>query len=61
MGGSTWGRWPVVPTATRSRWRGCRPTSSGAVSDVSAGTFGRLGLRDVRLVSHADGSPYQKA
>lgn len=29
------------------------------VRDVRAGSFGQLGLRDIRLVSHADGSPYR--
>ena len=32
--------------------------ASGA-RDVRAGSFGQLGLRDIRLVSHADGSPYR--
>ena len=41
-------------------WLGTlRPQASGSVSDVRAGTFGQLGLRDIRLVSHADGSPYR--
>ncbi|KRA38613.1 MULTISPECIES: hypothetical protein [unclassified Nocardioides] len=31
----------------------------GAVTGWSAGAFGQLGLRDIRLVSHADGSPYR--
>lgn len=31
----------------------------GTVTAWSAGTFGQLGLRDVRLVSNADGSPYR--
>ncbi len=49
------------PDTADPEWlAGLRPTSSGAVSDVSAGTFGQLGLRDVRLVSHADGSPYRE-
>jgi hypothetical protein len=30
----------------------------GAAADVLAGPFGQLGLRDPRLVSHADGAPY---
>lgn len=38
---------------------GLRPAVSGPVSDVRAGSFGQLGLRDVRLVTHADGSPYR--
>jgi hypothetical protein len=32
--------------------------ASGAVGRVRAGGFGQLGLRDLRLVSNADGSPY---
>ncbi|GAA1503545.1 hypothetical protein [Nocardioides humi] len=35
--------------------------ASGGVDDVRAGAFGQLGLRDIRLVSHADGSPYRTA
>ena len=31
--------------------------ASGAVTHVRAGAFGQLGLRDVRLVSDADGTP----
>ncbi|MDQ6523277.1 hypothetical protein RB608_06680 [Nocardioides sp. LHD-245] len=38
---------------------GLRPDASGGVDDVRAGSFGQLGLRDVRVVSHADGSPYR--
>ncbi|GAA4087937.1 hypothetical protein ACFFOS_11060 [Nocardioides kongjuensis] len=37
---------------------GLRPEASG-VSEVRAGSFGQLGLRDIRLVSHADGAPYR--
>ncbi|TNM48150.1 hypothetical protein FHP29_02320 [Nocardioides albidus] len=37
---------------------GLRPDASG-VGEVRAGSFGQLGLRDIRLVSHADGSPYR--
>lgn len=33
--------------------------NAGVVSGWRAGTFGQLGLRDTRLVSHADGSPYR--
>lgn len=40
---------------------GLRPDASAAVDDVRAGSFGQLGLRDIRLVSHADGSPYRVA
>ena len=31
----------------------------GVVTDWCAGAFGQLGLRDIRLASHADGSPYR--
>jgi hypothetical protein len=31
----------------------------GQVGSVVAGAFGQLGLRDLRLVSHADGTPYR--
>ncbi len=30
----------------------------GAATDLVAGGFGQLGLRDLRLVTHADGRPY---
>ena len=38
-----------------------RETSSGAATEVRAGRFGQLGLRDLRLVTHADGTPYREA
>ncbi len=48
------------PDARDPGWlAGLRPDVSGAVSDVRAGAFGQLGLRDIRLVTHADGSPYR--
>lgn len=34
-----------------------RSGAEGAVGTLRAGGFGQLGLRDVRLVTHADGSP----
>lgn len=35
------------------------PSATGLVADGErTGTFGQLGLRDVRVVTHADGSPY---
>ena len=37
-----------------------RETSSGAATEVRAGRFGQLGLRDLRLVTHADGTPYRE-
>ena len=39
------------------RWDGGRPPRPSPVRRLTAGGFGQLGLRDVRLVSHADGSP----
>lgn len=36
-------------------------TEPGAVTAWSAGTFGQLGLRDIRLATHADGSAYRTA
>ena len=33
--------------------------SDGAVTESRVGRFGQLGLRDVRLVTHADGTPYR--
>lgn len=49
------------PDTSDARWlAGLRPSASGDVADVTAGTFGQLGLRDVRTVSHADGSPYRE-
>ena len=32
--------------------------AEGSVGAVEAGGFGQLGLRDIRIASHADGSPY---
>ncbi|GAA1915189.1 hypothetical protein GCM10009737_15750 [Nocardioides lentus] len=40
----------------RPWWRGLRP-GDGV---VDAGGFGQLGLRDLRLVTHADGTPYRE-
>lgn len=41
-------------------WIGAlRGSGSGAVTGVRTGPFGQLGLRDVRMVSHADGTPYR--
>jgi hypothetical protein len=34
-------------------------STTGPVAEVRAGDFGQLGLRDLRLVSHADGTPYR--
>ncbi|WP_408898016.1 hypothetical protein ACJ5H2_02665 [Nocardioides sp. R1-1] len=38
---------------------GLRPDASAGTGELRAGPFGQLGLRDVRLVSYADGSPYR--
>lgn len=35
--------------------------STDDITGWSAGVFGQLGLRDIRLVTHADGSPYRQA
>ncbi len=34
--------------------------STGALGEVRHGGFGQLGLRDLRLVTHADGTPYDE-
>lgn len=39
--------------------KGLEATSAGAVRGVRAGPFGQLGLRDLRLVTNADGTPYR--
>ena len=39
--------------------KGVEATSAGAVAGLRSGRFGQLGLRDLRLVTHADGTPYQ--
>ena len=41
---------PATPAGT--------PAAAGDVA--SAGRFGQLGLRDLRLVTHADGTPYRE-
>lgn len=41
----------------QSSWK----AEPGRVTAWSVGAFGQLGLRDVRLVTHADGSPYREA
>jgi hypothetical protein len=38
---------------------GLHAHAEGSVGPVAAGGFGQLGLRDVRVASHADGSPYR--
>lgn len=37
---------------------GLTVSAAGAVRDLRAGAFGQLGLRDIRVVTNADGSPY---
>jgi hypothetical protein len=52
---------PGTPDPTDTGWlASVRPDATGAVAGVIAGGFGQLGLRDVRVVSHADGSPYRE-
>ncbi|AJR18724.1 hypothetical protein GUY44_00410 [Pimelobacter simplex] len=49
------------PDTRAAGWAGgLRGSGSGAVTGVRTGPFGQLGLRDVRLVSHADGTPYRR-
>lgn len=38
---------------------GLMATADGPLEDVESGSFGQLGLRDLRLVSNADGTPYR--
>ena len=40
--------------------RGITAASSGAVQQLRSGRFGQLGLRDLRVVSNADGTPYRE-
>ena len=47
-----------VDTSDPDWCAGLRLTVSGAVGRVRAGAFGQLGLRDLRLVSNPDSSPY---
>ena len=35
------------------------PSAAGPVADVRSGRFGQVGLRDLRLVTHADGTAYR--
>lgn len=46
-----------------SSWVSTSSSDGGGTSTVtgwSAGTFGQLGLRDIRLATHADGTPYRE-
>lgn len=48
------------PDTPAAGWAGgLLGTGSGGATGVRTGPFGQLGLRDVRLVSHADGTPYR--
>jgi hypothetical protein len=38
---------------------GLAASADGPLADVRAGSFGQLGLRDLRVVTHADGTPYR--
>ena len=48
----------LIDTSDPEWGSGLRLRALGAVGRVRAGGFGQLGLRDLRLVSNADGSPY---
>jgi hypothetical protein len=47
-----------IDTRDESWLAGLAVSHSGRVDRVEAGGFGQLGLRDLRVVSHADGTPY---
>jgi hypothetical protein len=47
-----------VDTRDESWLAGLAVGHAGGVERLEAGGFGQLGLRDLRVVSHADGSPY---
>lgn len=47
-----------LDTHDESWLAGLSDSARGPVDDVQAGTFGQLGLRDARIVSHPDGTPY---
>lgn len=49
----------LVDTRDESWLAGLDGGAAGAVSGSRSGRFGQLGLRDVRLVTHADGTPYR--
>ena len=40
--------------------RGLEAQSQGPVADVESGSFGQVGLRDLRVVSNAGGTPYRE-
>lgn len=39
---------------------GLAVSHEGSADDVRTGAFGQLGLRDIRVVTHADGSPFRE-
>ncbi|GAA3677317.1 hypothetical protein GCM10022237_40930 [Nocardioides ginsengisoli] len=48
------------PDTRAAGWAaGLTAAAEGDIADLRAGGFGQLGLRDIRLVSHADGTPYR--
>jgi len=50
-----------APDTRAAGWAaGLEAGADGDVADLRSGAFGQLGLRDVRLVSHADGTPYRR-
>lgn len=51
----------LLDTRDRAWLGGLTSSWAGSALSWSAGSFGQLGLRDIRLVSHADGSPYRDA
>jgi len=53
--GDTWTARARTALGLGPWWRGLLPSGEVAAS----GTFGQLGLRDLRLVTHADGTPYR--
>ena len=64
--GSTWTVRGRVDLADRvdtrdEAWLGrLAATTTGPVGEVRTGRFGQLGLRDLRLVTHADGATYRE-
>ncbi|MEX0427215.1 hypothetical protein AB3X52_06240 [Nocardioides sp. DS6] len=48
----------IVDTRDATWLAGLHVSHQGSVADLRAGAFGQLGLRDLRLVTWADGTPY---
>ncbi|WP_134740185.1 hypothetical protein [Nocardioides sp. 503] len=48
-----------VDTRDEAWLAGLAAGADGPVGEVRSGGFGQLGLRDLRLVTHADGTPYR--